>query len=57
MLVPIVLVISLLPDVMLLVTDSQPGTTTAGVVSLMLMHLGVAAATVPALRRLAPPRS
>ena len=56
-LVPVFLVVSLIPDVMLLVDDSQPGTTTAGVVALMLMHFGVAAATVPALRRFTPPRS
>ena len=56
-LIPTVLVLSLLPDVMLLVTDSQPGTTTAGVVALMLMHVGVAAAAVPAYRRFTPPRS
>ncbi len=56
-LVPTVLVLSVLPDVMLLVTDSQPGTTTAGVVALMLMHVGVAAAAVPAYHRFTPPRS
>ena len=56
-LVPTVLVLSLIPDVMLLVNESQPGTTTAGVIALMLMHVGVAAATVPALRRFVPPRS
>ena len=56
-LVPTVLVLSVLPDVMLLVTDSQPGTTTAGVVALMLMHFGVAAAAVPAYHRFTPPRS
>ncbi|WP_433603917.1 DUF6069 family protein [Dactylosporangium sp. CA-139114] len=56
-LVPVVLVLSWIPDVVLLVTRSQPGTTTAGVLCLMLMHLGVAAAAVPAYRRLIPPRS
>jgi len=56
-LIPTVLVLSLLPDVMLLVTDSQPGTTTAGVVALMLMHVGVAAAAVPAYHRFTPPRA
>jgi hypothetical protein len=56
-LVPAVLALSLVPDVMLLVSGSQPGTTTAGVVALMLMHLGVAAAAIPALRRFTPPRS
>jgi hypothetical protein len=56
-LVPTVLVLSLIPDVLLLVTDSQPGTTTAGVVALMLMHVGVAVAAVPAYRRFIPPQS
>ena len=56
-LVPTVLVLSFIPDVLLLVTDSQPGTTTAGVVALMLMHVGVAVAAVPAYRRFIPPQS
>ena len=56
-LVPTVLVLSLIPDVMLLVNESQPGTTTAGVVALMLMHFGIAAAAVPAYRRFIPPQS
>ena len=56
-LVPAVVVLSLIPDVMLLVSESQPGTTTAGVVALMLMHVAVAAVTVAALRRFTPPRS
>ncbi|GIE85397.1 DUF6069 family protein [Actinoplanes regularis] len=55
-LVPLVLVLSLIPDVMLLVSKSQPGTTTGGVIALMLMHFGVAAAAVPAYRKLMPPR-
>ena len=56
-LVPTVLVLSLIPDLILLVTGSQPGTTTAGVVALMLMHFAVAAAAVPAYRRFIPPQS
>ncbi len=56
-LVPTVLVLSLIPDVLLLVSGSQPGTTTAGVLALMLMHVGVAAAAVPAYRRFIPPQS
>ena len=56
-LVPTVLVLSLIPDVMLLVSGSQPGTTTAGVVALMLMHVGVAVAAVPAYRAFIPPQS
>ncbi len=57
-LVPTVLVLSLIPDVMLLVDrTSQPGTTAAGVIALMLMHFGVAAAAVPAYRRFIPAQS
>ena len=56
-LVPTVLVLSLIPDVVLLASGSQPGTTTAGVVALMLMHVGVAVAAVPAYRRFIPPQS
>jgi len=56
-LVPTFLVLSLIPDVLLLTGDSQPGTTTAGVVALVLMHFGVAAAAVPAYRRFIPPQS
>ena len=57
-LVPTVLVLSLAPDVMLLADRSaQPGITTAGVIALMLMHFGVAAAAVPAYRRFIPPQS
>ena len=56
-LVPTVLVLSLVPDVMLLVSKSQPGTTTAGVIALMLMHFGVAAAAMPAYRRFIPAQS
>ncbi|MBC8991449.1 hypothetical protein H9X95_14940 [Micromonospora chalcea] len=56
-LIPAVLALSMIPDVMLLITQSQPGTTTAGAVALMLMHLGVAAAAVPAYQRFMPARS
>lgn len=56
-LVPAVLVLSLLPDTLLLVSKSQPGTTTGGVLTLMLMHFGVAAAAIPAYRRFIPPQS
>ena len=57
-LVPTVLVLSLIPDVLLLVDrTAQPGITTAGVIALMLMHFGVAAAAVPAYRRFIPAQS
>ena len=55
-LVPTVLVISLIPDVALLATDALPGTTTAGVLSLMAMHVLTAAILVTAYRRTMPPR-
>jgi hypothetical protein len=53
-LVPTVLVLSLLPDVALLATDALPGTTTAGVLSLMAMHVVTAAIAVTAYRRAMP---
>jgi len=56
-LVPVFLVLSLIPDILLLVNKSQPGTTTAGVLALMLMHFGVAVVAVPAYRRFIPPQS
>ena len=56
-LVPTVVVLSLIPDVMLLADGSQPGTTTAGVVALMLMHVATAAVAVPVFRRFIPPQS
>ena len=57
-LVPTVLVLSLLADLPLLMDkSSMPGTTTAGVLALMLMHFGVAAAAVPAYRKFIPPQS
>ena len=54
-LVPTVLVLSLIPDVALLATDSMPGQTTAGVLALMVMHVLTAAAVVIAFRRSMPP--
>ena len=56
-LVPIVLVLSTIPDFLLLASDSQPGTTTAGVIALIAMHVGAAVAAVPAYRRFIPPQS
>ncbi len=53
-LVPTVLVLSLIPDVALLVTGAMPGTTVAGVVSLMVMHVVTAAIAVTAYRRTMP---
>jgi len=50
-LVPTVLVLSLIPDVALLATDSTPGQTTAGVVALMVMHVVTAVIAVTAYRK------
>lgn len=53
-LVPAVLVLSLVPDVALLVTGSTPGQTTTGVAALMVMHVLTAAIAVTAYRRAMP---
>jgi hypothetical protein len=47
-LVPAVVVLSLVPNVVLLATGFIPGTTVVGVVALMVMHVLVAAVAVPA---------
>lgn len=53
-LVPVVVLVSLIPDVMVGVSDSQPGTSWGAVVALMIMHIAVAAVAVPAFHRLLP---
>jgi len=53
-LVPTVLVLSLIPDVALLATDSTAGQTTAGVVALMVMHVVTAVIAVTAFRKEMP---
>lgn len=53
-LVPVVLLLSFVPDVVLLTAGFIPGTTTTGAVALMLMHLTVAGVVVPVSQRLAP---
>jgi hypothetical protein len=53
-LVPTVLVLSLIPDVALLATDSTPGQTTGGVMALMVMHAVTAAIAVTAYRKAMP---
>ena len=55
-LVPALLVLSFIPDIGLLVTESIPGTTPGAVVALMLMHLVVAGAAVLAGQRISPAR-
>jgi amino acid transporter len=47
-LVPVLTLVSFVPDVLLLAFRFIPGTTTAGVIALMLMHLVVVAVAVPA---------
>ena len=54
-LVPTVLALSFIPDVALLVTDAMEGSTTTGVLALMLMHVTTAAIAVTAYRRAMPP--
>jgi hypothetical protein len=60
LLVPLVTVLSLVPDALLLIVPVIPGTNTPAVVALMLMHLVVVGCAVPAyvlaerLRRPAP---
>ena len=56
-LTPTVLAVSLIPDVMLLVSDSEPGITVGRVVALMLMHLAIGAVSVPLYRTFMPPRT
>ncbi|MEU6379082.1 DUF6069 family protein [Streptomyces sp. NPDC046909] len=53
-LVPVVVVVSLIPDVMVGVSDSRAGTSWGAVVALMVMHVVVAAVAVPAYRRFLP---
>ncbi|MFF4117638.1 DUF6069 family protein [Streptomyces sp. NPDC001714] len=53
-LVPVVVILSLIPDIMVGVSDSRPGTSWGAVVALMVMHVVVAAVVVPAYHRLLP---
>jgi hypothetical protein len=55
-LVPVALLVSWVPDVVMLATDFLPGATPVGVVALMTMHALVAGAAVLAGRRIAPPQ-
>ena len=48
------MVLSLIPDVALLATDSTAGQTTAGVVALMVMHVTTAVIAVTAYGRAMP---
>ncbi|MFJ9100924.1 hypothetical protein ACIRJM_20945 [Streptomyces sp. NPDC102405] len=55
-LVPAVLIVSLIPDVMVGVADSRPGTSWGAVIDLMVMHVAVTAVAVPAYLRFLPLR-
>lgn len=55
-LVPAVVLISFIPDLLLGANQSEPGTSWGAVAALMLMHLAVAAITVPTLALLIPVR-
>lgn len=56
-LVPVLVLVSFIPDVLLLIGGFIPGTTAVGVVALMLMHVVVAAIAVVTGQRIAPARS
>ncbi|MFG1911379.1 DUF6069 family protein [Kribbella sp. NPDC048928] len=53
-LVPAVLVLSMIPDLLLLATKVIPDTSTTAVLGLMLMHVVVAAVAVPAYQLTKP---
>ncbi|HEX6353057.1 DUF6069 family protein [Actinophytocola sp.] len=53
-LVPVVVAVSLLPDLALLFTDAQPNTSVLAVIALMLMHVATAAVAVPIFARVLP---
>ncbi len=53
-LVPTVVVVSLVPDLLLLAADSMPGTSVPAVLALMAMHVATAAVAVPAYQRFLP---
>ncbi|MET1073734.1 MAG: DUF6069 family protein [Umezawaea sp.] len=54
--VPIVVLVSFVPDVMIGISKSQPGTTWGGVAALVVMHIVVAAAGVAAFSYFMPVR-
>lgn len=53
-LAPVILIVSLVPDIMVGVSDSRPGTSWGAVIALMVMHVAVAAVAIPAYQRLLP---
>lgn len=54
LLVPLVLLLSWIPDILVGVTAALPGTSWTGVVGLMLMHVSVTVAAVAGLRLFLP---
>jgi hypothetical protein len=55
-LVPAVLVLSFIPDLLVLATKAMPGTSTTAVLTLMAMHIAVAAIAVLSYQRFLPAR-
>ncbi|MEU3885907.1 DUF6069 family protein [Streptomyces sp. NPDC029041] len=53
-LVPVVVILSLIPDIQVGLSGSQAGTSWGAVAALMVMHVVVAAVAVPAFRRALP---
>jgi hypothetical protein len=53
-LAPAILIVSLIPDIIVGISDSRPGTSWGAVSALMVMHVVVAAVAIPAYRRLLP---
>ncbi|MFI9832789.1 DUF6069 family protein [Streptomyces sp. NPDC051913] len=53
-LVPAIVVISFIPDLLMLVSDYIPHADAAGIIGLVLMHVAVAAVAVAAYRRALP---
>ncbi|MFF5254606.1 DUF6069 family protein [Streptomyces leeuwenhoekii] len=53
-LVPTVVIVSLVPDLLMFVSDYKPHADAAGIIALMAMHVAVAAAAVFAYQRALP---
>ncbi|MFK4598402.1 DUF6069 family protein [Streptomyces pristinaespiralis] len=53
-LVPAVVIVSLVPDLAMFVSDYKPHADAAGIIALMLMHVAVAAVAVAAYHRALP---
>lgn len=55
-LVPVALLLSFVPDIVLAITEFLPGANLTGAVALSTMHVVVAAVAVPLFQRIAPVR-